>query len=257
MNASEALSKIADLLGMKFKSEKFFITKLIDGTTEITNNQEGPFSIGEDLFIVDESVLKPAPVGRHETREGLILEVDESGKIIKIEDKPESSEEERIQNAEREIEVETEVMSKATLTDGTKVMTESEGDFEVGQELYVETESGEKVKAPAGEHTTESGITLTVDGEGKITGVKYPDEEGEGSLENYKKNMDDVKMALGSMLEMMEKFTKEFEEMKEDYQEFKKSPAYEKPVVKKTFGKENILDAKYEFLREALSQKKK
>ena len=47
MTANEAISKIADMLGMKFKSEKFFQTKLVDGSTTITNNQEGPFNVGE------------------------------------------------------------------------------------------------------------------------------------------------------------------------------------------------------------------
>lgn len=73
--------------------------------------------------------------------------------------------------------------AEATLADGTKITNMVEGDFEVGQELHVITEEGEHVIAPSGEHTTESGIVITVDGEGKITGVKYPDEEGEGSLE--------------------------------------------------------------------------
>ena len=70
---------------------------------------------------------------------------------------------------------------KATLADGTVI--ESDGDFAPGVELYVITEEGDRVPAPEGEHTTESGMTITVDAEGKITGVKRPDEEGEGSLE--------------------------------------------------------------------------
>lgn len=72
--------------------------------------------------------------------------------------------------------------AEATLADGTKIMTMEEGDFAVGQVLHVVTAEGEHVIAPSGEHTTDSGIVLTVDGEGMITGVKYPDAEGEGSL---------------------------------------------------------------------------
>lgn len=72
---------------------------------------------------------------------------------------------------------------EATLVDGTKVTNMVEADFEVGQVLHVITEEGEHVLAPSGEHSTESGIVLTVDGEGIITGVKHPDAEGEGSLE--------------------------------------------------------------------------
>lgn len=256
MNANEAIQKIADLLGMKFKSEKFFVTKLVDGETEITNNQEGPFTIGEDLFIVEDSILKPAPIGSHETREGLIISVDEAGKIVKIEEKPESEEESRIAEAEREIIVDTEVMSEATLTDGTKVMTDEEGPFEVGQKLFVIDEAGSKVQAPSGEHTTESGIVLTVDEEGTLTGVKYPDEAGEGSLEEYKKEMKDMKKAMREMMSLVSDFSKEFQSFKQDYSEFKKSPSFSNPVVKKSFGKENLMDAKLDFLKSALGHKK-
>ena len=73
--------------------------------------------------------------------------------------------------------------AEATLADGTKITNMSEGDFAVGQELHVITAEGEHVLAPAGEHTTESGIVITVDEAGIITGVHYPDAEGEGSLE--------------------------------------------------------------------------
>ena len=71
---------------------------------------------------------------------------------------------------------------EATLADGTKITNMLDADFEVGQELHVITEEGEHVLAPSGEHTTESGIVITVNGEGIITGVKHPDAEGDGSL---------------------------------------------------------------------------
>jgi hypothetical protein len=250
MNATEAINKIADLLGLKFKSEKFMVTKLVDGSTEITNNQEGPFSVGEGLFVVGEnSVLVPAPAGSHETREGLILTVGEDSIISKIEEKPVVEESNPVIDAATDVEIETEVLSSATLTDGTKIETDEEGDFAVGQKLYVITESGEKVSAPEGEHTTESGITLVVDGEGVITGVKYPDEDGEGSLESDMKKM---KEAMTEMLSMLNKFSKDLESYKNDYEEFKNSPVHTEPVVRKTFGKENMMDAKVRFLRDAL-----
>lgn len=78
---------------------------------------------------------------------------------------------------------EKQVFAEAVLVDGTKITNMVEGDFEPGQELHVVTEEGEHVVAPSGEHTTESGIVITVDGEGVITGVHHPDQEGEGSLE--------------------------------------------------------------------------
>ena len=79
--------------------------------------------------------------------------------------------------------------AEATLADGTKVSNDAEGDFAVGQTLHVITEEGEKVIAPEGSHTTESGIVITVDESGSITGVHYPDQEGEGSLEEASKEV--------------------------------------------------------------------
>ena len=251
MNATEAINRIADLLGMKFKSEKFFQTKLVDGMTTITNNIEAPFSVGDSLFVVGEdSIMTPAPAGTHETREGIILIVKEDGMISAIEEKPEEGEtSDVVEESETEIESVPEVMSEATLTDGTKIMTDTEGDFKVGDKLYVMTESGEKVGAPEGEHTTESGITLTVDSESIITGVKYPDEQGEGSLES-KKEMKEMKEAMNEMFNLLKELHNDFESYKKDYEEFKKQPNFKEPVVRKTFGKENLLDAKVRFLKE-------
>ena len=71
----------------------------------------------------------------------------------------------------------------AELIDGTKVTNQKDSAFAVGDSLFVETEEGEMVQAPEGEHTTKSGIVVIVDSEGAITGLRNPDEEGEGSLE--------------------------------------------------------------------------
>jgi hypothetical protein len=251
MTANEAISKIAEMLGMKFKSEKFFQTKLVDGTTTITNNQEGTFNVGEELMIVGEDgMMTPAPAGRHETREGLILEVGSDGIISKIENV--ETEEERVREASQDVMVDTEVMSKATLTDGTPIMTDEDEPFAPGQYAYVITQEGEKVGAPEGEHTTDSGIVLTIDAEHRITGVKYPDEAGEGSLEDMKKEMKKMKEAMSQMLSVVSEFNKELGSYKKDYEEFKAQPQFKTPVVeKKGFSKPapSIIDSKFDFLK--------
>ena len=84
--------------------------------------------------------------------------------------------------------------AEATLADGTKVTNKKDSEFAVGDELFVITEGGEEVIAPTGEHTTESGITVTVDGSGKITGIARPDEGGEGSLAEHEGEVE-VEMA--------------------------------------------------------------
>lgn len=79
----------------------------------------------------------------------------------------------------------TEKFTEAKLADGTVITNMVDADFEVGQELHVITAEGEHVLAPSGEHTTESGIVITVDENGVITGVHHPDQEGEGSLAEH------------------------------------------------------------------------
>lgn len=252
MNATEAIQRITDLLGLKFKSETFATTKLVDGITEITNNKDSDLAVGDTLFVVGESTLTPAPAGEHITREGLKLEVDMESTITSIE--MESDEGMEVKEDETEIENEKEdMMSSGTLADGTKIETDESGDFAVGQQLYFITSEGDKVKAPEGEHTTESGITIVTDAEGIITGVKYPNEAGEGSLEDYKKEMDKMKEAMSSMLTLMSemngKFKTEIGALKNEVENFKKAPDRE-PVLKKFASNTNeILEWKLELLK--------
>ena len=77
--------------------------------------------------------------------------------------------------------------AEATLADGTKISNQKDAEFAVGDKLYVIIDGDEPVIAPEGEHTTESGITVTVSAEGDITGIKRPDEAGDGSLEEMSK----------------------------------------------------------------------
>jgi len=263
MNAKQAIDKIVKLLNLEFGSNEqefdFATTKLVDGT-EVTNNMDEEFKIGQELYVVNEATLSPAPEGRHETREGLMLVVDSSSIIIAMEQKTD----EAPANEEGESEVEVEVesgkdmkMSEATLADGTKIM--SEGDkFEVGQKLFVVKEDGETVEAPEGEHTTESGIVITVDGEGTITGVKYPDEEGEGSLEAsqdfsslvevLEPLINEVKSLSAELSQMKEKMSADYSALKGDFESFKKSPEKFSVVEKKTY-KDSIDDYKLDIIK--------
>lgn len=77
---------------------------------------------------------------------------------------------------------ETQTFAEASLVDGTKVSNDEGADFAIGQTLFVTTEDGSKVVAPVGLHTTESGIAIDVDAEGKIVGIHHPDMEPQGSL---------------------------------------------------------------------------
>ncbi len=79
-------------------------------------------------------------------------------------------------------EITKEAFASGELIDGTKVNNGSDKDLEVGDSLFVETEAGETVDAPSGEHEMKDGTVVVVDGEGKITGLHKDGETGQGSL---------------------------------------------------------------------------
>jgi hypothetical protein len=167
------LNQIRVMLGMDVKMVE---SVLEDGVTRVETESLEP---GFELFVVSEAGEKaPAPEGQHKLEDGTKVTVDAEGKITLVE----KAEEPKV---EVEVEAGKQKMSSDELADGTKIETAGDGEFKVGDQLSFITESGEKVAAPAGEHTTKSGITIVTDGEGKITGVKYPDKPGTGSLEKF------------------------------------------------------------------------
>jgi hypothetical protein len=62
--------------------------------------------------------------------------------------------------------------AEARLMDGTKVSNNLEGDFEIGQTLYVVAEDGTLVLAPSGPHTLEDGVEVVLDEASLITEIK-------------------------------------------------------------------------------------
>jgi hypothetical protein len=86
------------------------------------------------------------------------------------------------QDIKQSEEITKETFAAGELIDGTKVNNGSDKELEVGDSLFVETEAGETVDAPSGEHELKDGTVVVVDGEGKITGLRKPDETGQGSL---------------------------------------------------------------------------
>jgi len=255
MNATEALQKISKLLNLNFKAESFYSTKLKDGMTEITNNKTEDFMIGDEVFVVGESTLAPVLEGEYITREGMIIITDGMGKIVSM---AAEMEDENDSTTEIEIEIGDEkedMMSAAELTDGTKIETDETGDFKVGQKLYVITEAGDKVSAPEGEHTTKSGVVVVVDGEGFITGVKYPDKDGEGSLSEMKKMKEAMAEMIG-LIKDINDFRNDFTKMKADFDTFKKQPDRE-PVLKKfSTPSADRLDWKLELIKSSRGVKK-
>jgi protein subunit release factor B len=62
--------------------------------------------------------------------------------------------------------------AEARLMDGTKVSNNLEGDFEIGQTLYVVAEDVTLVLAPSGPHTLEDGVEVVLDEASLITEIK-------------------------------------------------------------------------------------
>jgi len=168
MNRQEIINKIKAI----FSKQSFAIYKNVDGV-EFRIEE---LAVGSSVYIITPEGELPAQDGDILLEDGTKVSVLEG--LISTLDLPVMDDASVQEDITEGVD-----MDEATLTDGTKVMTD-EGTFEVGKKLYVVDEAGNKVLAPEGEHTTDSGIVLVVDAEGTITGVKYPDQSGSGSLES-------------------------------------------------------------------------
>lgn len=263
MNAKQAINKIAELLRFTFKSEKFFTTKLEDGT-EVTNNLEDDFKIGQVLYVVGESTLTPAPVGTHTTREGLKVTVDSESIIIAIESL----------DSETDASVEQQ-MTEATDAQGQVLESKT---FDVGEKVYVVKSDGSTEPAADGEHQVvlkdtsgnENKIRIQVL-DGVITERSNVEEMAamDGVVEEVKSetpepadstsDIEEIINLLLPMVEEMKKMKEEMESMKQkmsadistltnDFNSFKKSPEKFSVVEKKTM-KESFEDYKLELIK--------
>lgn len=147
MNATEAINRIVQLLGLKFKKESFFTTVLEDGQTEVTNNQDGELMVGQTLYVVGESTLQPAPTGSHKTRDGIIVTVDEESTITKLEVLGEEVEVEREESDEQ-----TQEGLSFTRAEDSQGQILSSPTFDVGEKVDVVHSDGTETPAPDGEH---------------------------------------------------------------------------------------------------------
>lgn len=218
MNKLEIKRKIAELIGLS--SYKFGSYKTSEGTEFKVEKME----VGMPIYVITPEGELPVPEGEYEMEAGMKVKVKE-GMISEIKDADTSTEE----NVE---------MAEATLVDGTKV--EVEGDFEVGKPLFVITEAGERVPAPEGEHTTESGIVVVVDAEGIITGITRPDEAPEGSLEAAKEIsmeelVDEFASVVKKLMAEIDGMKKSQEEMNQKFSKFAAEPAGEKVFDRKGY----------------------
>jgi len=252
-NAKEALKKIADLLNLTFKKETFASTKLVDGETEVTNNLDEDFKIGQTIYIVGESTLTPAPAGSHTTREGLVLTLDSSSVIIAIESGEASEELGNIKMVEA--------------TDAQGQVLES-NTFDVGEKVEVVNTDGTKTPVANGEHqvtlkdsegndvkirfTTVDGIITERSNVEELSIMEEEPMEDTPSIEDLLKILVPVVEEMKSLNDKMkianETMNAELSALKTDFDKFKKSPEKFSVAEKKTY-KESATDYKLELIK--------
>lgn len=169
---------------------------------------------------------------------------------------------------EEEVKEEVEVkMAEATLVDGTEVYTE--GELQPGAILFVRAGEGadEDPFAPEGQHETTDGLLITVGESGEIMSVEEkggseetPEEAQESfeDKEDDKKEEFDVEGLLEGIAGMLQPYTEEIKELKEElsvltsrFNEVADEPAAKK--VSNTFSKvadetKSIAEARFERL---------
>lgn len=259
MNATEAINSIVKLLGLQFKSEKFASVFLEDGKTEVTNNQDADFQVGQELYIVEGSTMKPAPAGAHELSNGMTVSLDENSTIIAI---AETVEDESAENEKQEATGDQMNEMKYTEAVDAEGQTLESPTFDVGENCYyVDKEKGTKTPCPDGEHEVilkdESGnenkIRITVK-DGKI--VQRENVEGmmkPAKMESdFSKDINDIKESMSQLLaligKMDEKFNNEVSSIKTDFASFKKLPD-RVPVSELKGEKTAVLDYKLELIK--------
>jgi hypothetical protein len=136
-----------------------------------------------------------------------------------------------VEDTNEEVALETETdteevkLAETTLVDGTVVKTE--GEFEVGKQLFVVTDEGD-IPAPEGLHETSEGVIIGVDAEGIIVSIEEPAEE-EVVVEESEQFSDDViNKIVGALSPKFDDLQNQINTIKGEFSEFKDGPATER-----------------------------
>ena len=116
-------------------------------------------------------------------------------------------------------------LASATLLDGTIVKTE--GDFEVGKQLLVETAEGD-IPAPQATHETTDGLLVSVDENGVITEIEEKAAEEEVETKEQEFNADFVNAlvnALKPSLDKIDTLAEDVSRLKGQFREYIDEPA--------------------------------
>jgi hypothetical protein len=258
MDATTAINNIRKMLGLQFKKETFNSTFLIDGTTEVTNNMEEDFQVGQTLYVVKESTLVPAPEGSHTTRDGMVVSVDSESTIIAIASEDKSTDAEVEQEASKD-------MNYTEARDSQGQLLES-STFDVGEDVFLVKDDGSKVPAPNGEHQVV--LKDTSGNENKIRiqvldGKIIQRENVEGMMKpqmmnaDFSKDIEDIKLSLNNLLDLVGsmngKFKTEFNSLKTDFESFKKLPERKSVEEVKTYT-ESFADYRLNLIKNQLKK---
>ena len=258
MDATTAINNIRKMLGLQFKKETFTSTFLIDGATEVTNNMEEDFQVGQTLYVVKESTLAPAPEGSHTTRDGLVISVDSESTIIAIVSEDKSTDAEVEQESSKD-------MNYTEARDAQGQLLES-STFDVGEDVFLVKDDGSKVPAPDGEHQVV--LKDTSGNENKIRiqvldGKIIQRENVEGMMKpqmmnaDFSKDIEDIKSSLNNLLELVGsmngKFKTELNSLKTDFDTFKKLPERKSVEEKKTYT-ESFADYRLNLIKNQLKK---
>jgi hypothetical protein len=258
MDATTAINNIRKMLGLQFKKETFKSTFLVDGSTEVTNNMEEDFQVGQTLYVVKESTLAPAPEGSHTTRDGLVISVDSESTIIAIVSEDKSTDAEVEQESSKDMEY-------TEARDAQGQLLES-NTFDVGEDVFLVKDDGSKVPAPDGEHQVvlkdtsgnENKIRIQVK-DGKIIQRENVEEMMKPEMMNadFSKDIEDIKLSLNNLLELVGsmngKFKTELNSLKTDFDTFKKLPERKSVEEKKTYT-ESFADYRLNLIKNQLKK---
>ena len=135
-----------------------------------------------------------------------------------------------VEDTNEEVALETETdteevkLAETTLVDGTVVKTE--GEFEVGKQLFVVTDEGD-IPAPEGLHETSEGVIIGVDEAGIIVSIEEPAEEV--IVEEKEEFGDDlVNQIVGALSPKLEDLQNQINSIKGEFHEFRDGPATDK-----------------------------
>lgn len=165
MNSKSALAKIKHMLGLQNSS--FYESKTEQG---LAIKMEGEMELGQMVYVATEEGLIPAPPGKHKLEDGTILEVDEDGKLMKIDvgEKEMEAEGEKVEDTKKEMM--TQMFADVKLKTGAMIRMEVDEPM-LGARVKLVGYNGSLTALQDGLYETTDGLVLSING-GSIQGVQ-------------------------------------------------------------------------------------